>query len=94
MLNETEKRFYDLAASFPSIARWLPPLSSLGIINPVLDKLRELTQPLHGTGMIAAAEFLLSLFDGRKIDMRVAWAYWDNEHRAAWQAWARSPWWV
>ncbi len=40
-----------------------------------------------------AVAFLLSVFNNGEFDMQGALGVWDNDYRAAFQAWAISPWW-
>lgn len=97
MLNELEMRFYILCATFPTIKRELRSPTSLANIGPVLADLKELTNEVHGVGKPGAARFLLSIWVGDRnmnIRLREAWHSWDEEHRAAWKAWAANPWWA
>lgn len=87
-----EDRMLLLAASFPTLRgvleRWDPQ---------ALDAFT--CGPAPGSGAFHAARFVLSVFNAKaewqcgRFDLHRALWSWDAEHRAAFMAWARAPWW-
>lgn len=90
----TSARLLALARSFPSLDRKLPadfewdPLGFVAILRGAS----------HGER--CAAQFVLSVwnptarFSVGKFDLQDAIGTWDREHRAAFAAWCREPWWA
>jgi hypothetical protein len=78
----------DLAKTFPSLRAQLGD-------TPTMDRLRDiaLRRTNAGSGAAFAAQFILSLWDLSAFDVGRAWGVWDGQHRDAWKAWARDPWW-
>lgn len=86
-------RIVALARSFPT----LRTASGLDPWDPeVLD--RWACGPVPGSGAFHAARLILGIWNPRaewncgKFDALAAVGAWDDEHRAAFAAWAASPW--
>ena len=87
-------RMSALALSFPSlrqadgIAPWEPELFA-----------RWVRAGSAGHGATCAGQFVLSVWNlstrwrGGRFDLHEALAIWDADHRTAFLAWARAPWW-
>lgn len=99
-------RFIELARTFPSIldiddAFRVWELDGTGDRTGALDieELDAWACSFAGSGGREAAAFLLNLWSSRhpwksgRHELRQAWGAWDVNHRCAWLAWAREPWW-
>jgi hypothetical protein len=94
MTNYSEK-MTELALSFPTLSE-----TAQGVIDPWTDAapvLRAIRGGGHCHGALCALRFVLSVWNpyeyGKKFDMHEALGVWDNEHRAAFLAWVKDPWW-
>lgn len=93
-LLELKQNMAALARSFPCIAKY--PAAKLWDSN-ALDKWAFDTPISHGE--LVTVRFLLAIWDpdffwrcGR-FDFMDAFGVWDEQHRAAFLAWANDPWW-
>lgn len=89
---ETSAKLVALTESFPTLR------GLLEVWDP--DRLDTLAcGPEPGSGAFRAAQFVLGVWNHRadfkcgKFDFHVAWAIWDDDHQAAFLAWAQDPWW-
>jgi len=86
----------ELATSFPTLAGGVP-----GVLPWDAEALEEWAAgPAPSHGGLCAARFVLSVWNGCTDDWRCgrfdameALGCWDNQHRAAFVAWASDPWW-
>lgn len=76
-----------LILSFPTLARRSAEIHSIDDVFAI-EQNRS-----NSTGTRWAAAFILFVWNGREFDLYRAWGNWDNDHRAAWKAWASDPWW-
>jgi hypothetical protein len=85
-------RLAALAATFPTLAARRA--------TDVADFKEVAVCRSNGRAAREAARFCLLVWDHHigaideyyLFDLRMAWGAWDSAHRAAWQAWAASPW--
>jgi hypothetical protein len=91
-MRDTERRMLSLTASFPTLR------GVLDVWDPdYLD--RWACGPEPGSGAFHACRFVLSVWNpgadwkAGRFDLHPALWVWDAEHRAAFVAWARTPWW-
>jgi len=84
-----------LALSFPSLGR------AWGVSPWNVDEFAEWAAgPAPSSGMRCTARFVLSVWNPYHewacgpFDLTEALRCWDDDHRAAFIAWARAPWWA
>lgn len=80
-----------LALTFPSLMR--RDVKSLRDLKSIAED----QSPLCGKGAREAARFCLWVWEPISYGAHntyVAWAVWDDAHRAAWLAWSAAPWWA
>lgn len=89
------QRFQTLALTFPCLAMWAETPGA-GVVPFDINKLMAFRNTIASTAQRHVVNLLLDLWDGghrhRQFDMFAALSAWDETHRQAFAAWARSPW--
>lgn len=82
---------------FPSLRRHAAPIRAAGIFR-IDSFVKAVEDAAHGSGAQHAARFIITLWsgpqyqDGRwRFDVTHAMQCWDQDHRAAFLAWAKNP---
>ena len=92
-VGDLDERMTALAEGFPTLcgAPGVRPWSASKLCDWACS-------PEPGSGALAAAQFVLSVWDAERdwrcglFRLTQAVGAWDNKHRAAFRAWAASPW--
>lgn len=96
-MRTASQALYDLGITFPTLVEELERVGRDGeTVQALVDYARS---PRAGSGGLAAARFLLAIYNpvfGRRdpalaFDLGEAIGAWDAHHRAAFAAWAQDP---
>src|SRR4051794_12921013 len=90
-----ECRLNDLACTFPRLrlVRWQGGWLDLSTLMDFAQGKAPSTSAYHAVRFILAVWSGGAEWDRKPFDVLAAMTVWDEEHRAAFLAWAAKPWW-